>query len=65
MAHGFKTGGRQVGTPNKNRTSRPFRCAGYNDSINAALINLIYHYKKQRAVRPVVFYLHPSDPIDY
>lgn len=22
MAHGFKTGGRQLGTPNKNRTAR-------------------------------------------
>ena len=27
MAHGFKTGGRQVGTPNKNRTALRERLA--------------------------------------
>ena len=27
MAHGFKTGGRQVGTPNKNRTELRARLA--------------------------------------
>ncbi|MDA9315882.1 hypothetical protein N9Q38_00990 [Pseudomonadales bacterium] len=40
MAHGFKTGGRQVGTPNKNRTALRERLAFNYPDYDPLALNL-------------------------
>jgi len=67
MAHGFKTGGRQVGTPNKNRTALRERLASnypdYDPLI--ALAEIALDQSNDLSVRidchkTIAAYVHPK-----
>ena len=67
MAHGFKTGGRQIGTPNKNRTALRERLAtsypDYDPLI--ALAEIALDHSNDLSVRidchkTIAAYVHPK-----
>ena len=67
MAHGFKTGGRQVGTPNKNRTALRERLAfSYpDDAPLIALAEIALDQSSDLSVRidcykTIAAYVHPK-----